>query len=81
MNPGSPVGFCVLRVPFFLEPEYSTDEKFGETNRVRLIRKYSPSLSKELSLPGSPPPPHLNPVTGDQALLGYRPAVPSLSLS
>mmetsp|Transcript_8035 Transcript_8035/g.19602 ORF Transcript_8035/g.19602 Transcript_8035/m.19602 type:complete len:230 (+) Transcript_8035:132-821(+) len=40
MNPGSPVGFCVLRVPFFLEPEYPTDESFGETNRVRLVRKW-----------------------------------------
>eukprot|EP01051_Picozoa_sp_SAG22_P024133 SAG22_NODE_6552_length_840_cov_1.109312_1_plen_101_part_01 len=34
------MGFTVLRVPFFLEPDYSTEEEFGETNRVRLIRKW-----------------------------------------
>jgi len=38
--PGAPMGFTVLRVPFFLEPDYSTDEEFEETNRVRLIRKW-----------------------------------------
>jgi predicted DsbA family dithiol-disulfide isomerase len=40
LRPGKPVGFCVLRVPFFLEPDYPTDEKFEETNRTRLIRKW-----------------------------------------
>jgi predicted DsbA family dithiol-disulfide isomerase len=29
-----------LRVPFFLEPNYSCDEGFSETNRVRLHRKW-----------------------------------------
>jgi predicted DsbA family dithiol-disulfide isomerase len=38
--PGKPLGFTVIRVPFFLEPEYSEDEAFGETNRERLIRKW-----------------------------------------
>ena len=38
--PGAPMGFTVLRVPFFLEPDYSTGEEFEETNRVRLIRKW-----------------------------------------
>ena len=32
--------FSVLRVPFFLEPDYDTDERFEETNRERLIRKW-----------------------------------------
>lgn len=35
-----PVQFSVLRVPFFLEPEYDTSEEFEETNRERLIRKW-----------------------------------------
>ena len=34
------MAFTVLRVPFFLEPDYSTGEEFEETNRVRLIRKW-----------------------------------------
>ena len=38
--PGKPLGFTVIRVPFFLEPEYPEDENFGETNRERLIRKW-----------------------------------------
>ena len=38
--PGRPMGFTVLRVPFFLEPEYSESEEFEETNRVRLVRKW-----------------------------------------
>jgi|EP01046_Picozoa_sp_COSAG06_P010609 predicted DsbA family dithiol-disulfide isomerase len=37
---GAPMAFTVLRVPFFLEPDYSTGEEFEETNRVRLIRKW-----------------------------------------
>jgi len=40
MRPGRPVQFSVLRVPFFLEPEYDTRESFQETNRERLIRKW-----------------------------------------
>lgn len=35
-----PLGFTVLRVPFFLEPEYPTEERFEETNRTRLHRKW-----------------------------------------
>ena len=40
MVPEEPMGFTVVRVPFFLEPDYPTDEAFEETNRVRLIRKW-----------------------------------------
>ena len=40
MVPQDPMGFTVVRVPFFLEPDYSTDPSFEETNRVRLIRKW-----------------------------------------
>ena len=36
----SPVDFNLLRVPFFLEPDYPTGPEFEETNRVRLIRKW-----------------------------------------
>lgn len=40
MVPDHPMGFTVVRVPFFLEPDYPTDPSFEETNRVRLIRKW-----------------------------------------
>jgi|TARA_B110001469_G_scaffold123177_2_gene134824 predicted DsbA family dithiol-disulfide isomerase len=40
MDAENPVRFSVLRVPFFLEPEYNKDECFSETNRVRLERKW-----------------------------------------
>ena len=40
MVPEDPMGFTVVRVPFFLEPDYPTDPSFEETNRVRLIRKW-----------------------------------------
>jgi len=40
MRPGEPVGFTLLRVPFFLEPDYPRGEEFEETNRTRLIRKW-----------------------------------------
>ena len=39
-TPGRPMGFNVVRVPFFLEPDYPTGEEFEETNRVRLLRKW-----------------------------------------
>lgn len=35
-----PMAFNILRVPFFLEPDYPTTPEFEETNRVRLIRKW-----------------------------------------
>ena len=38
--PGQPMGFTVLRVPFFLEPTYDESEDFEETNRTRLVRKW-----------------------------------------
>jgi predicted DsbA family dithiol-disulfide isomerase len=41
MRSGKPVQFSVLRVPFFLEPDYDTSEDFQETNRERLLRKWS----------------------------------------
>jgi len=34
------VSFAVLRIPFFLEPDYSRDESWSETNRKRLERKW-----------------------------------------
>ena len=34
------MGFTVLRVPFFLEPDYPEGAEFEETNRVRLLRKW-----------------------------------------
>uniref|UniRef100_A0A7S4L6L9 DSBA-like thioredoxin domain-containing protein n=1 Tax=Guillardia theta TaxID=55529 RepID=A0A7S4L6L9_GUITH len=40
MSPGDPLGFTLIRVPFFLEPDYPRDEEFGETNRERLVRKW-----------------------------------------
>ena len=40
LTPGKPMGFNVVRVPFFLEPDYPTGEEFEETNRVRLLRKW-----------------------------------------
>lgn len=40
LKEGSPLGFTLVRVPFFLEPEYSESEDFQETNRVRLHRKW-----------------------------------------
>mmetsp|Transcript_22780 Transcript_22780/g.68381 ORF Transcript_22780/g.68381 Transcript_22780/m.68381 type:complete len:226 (+) Transcript_22780:371-1048(+) len=36
----APMGFTVVRVPFFLEPDYPEGPEFEETNRVRLIRKW-----------------------------------------
>jgi hypothetical protein len=35
-----PLGFTVLRVPFFLEPGYSKSEDFQESNYDRLVRKW-----------------------------------------
>ena len=35
-----PLGFTVLRVPFFLEPGYSRSEEFSESNYDRLVRKW-----------------------------------------
>jgi len=40
LREGKPVQFSVLRVPFFLEPDYETSEVFEETNRARLVRKW-----------------------------------------
>ena len=40
MDEANPVSFAVLRIPFFLEPEYSRDETWSETNRKRLERKW-----------------------------------------
>jgi len=35
-----PVRFSVLRVPFFLEPNYDEEKSFIESNRERLIKKW-----------------------------------------
>ena len=35
-----PLGFSVLRVPFFLEPGYDEDKSFIESNRERLVKKW-----------------------------------------
>ena len=40
LRPGKPVQFSVLRVPFFLEPDYDPSPEFEETNRTRLVRKW-----------------------------------------
>lgn len=40
--PGAPkpMAFSILRIPFFLEPNYDENEVFVETNRERLIQKW-----------------------------------------
>ena len=35
-----PLSFTLIRVPFFLEPDYPLDEQFEETNRERPHRKW-----------------------------------------
>jgi len=40
LRTNQPLSFSVIRVPFFLEPEYDTSEEFEETNRTRLVRKW-----------------------------------------
>jgi predicted DsbA family dithiol-disulfide isomerase len=35
-----PVAFAVLRVPFFLEPDYDENATYVESNRERLIKKW-----------------------------------------
>ena len=40
VDPTNPLRFSVLRVPFFLEPNYERSEDWHETNRVRLERKW-----------------------------------------
>ena len=40
MVPDQPLGFTLVRVPFFLEPDYPTSPEFEETNRTRLVRKW-----------------------------------------
>lgn len=35
-----PLAFSILRIPFFLEPNYDENEVFVETNRERLIKKW-----------------------------------------
>lgn len=40
LDASNPLRFTVIRVPFFLEPEYSRDESWHETNRKRLERKW-----------------------------------------
>ena len=40
IDAAAPASFSLLRVPFFLEPDYPRDEEFEETNRTRLHRKW-----------------------------------------
>ena len=40
MDAARPMAFSLLRVPFFLEPDYPQEAEFEETNRVRLVRKW-----------------------------------------
>lgn len=40
LRDGEAMDFTVVRVPFFLEPDYPHGEEFEETNRVRLVRKW-----------------------------------------
>ena len=40
LHADAPLEFTVLRVPFFLEPDYPKGPEFEETNRVRLVRKW-----------------------------------------
>ena len=40
MDKNAPLAFTVLRVPFFLEPNYAEDETWTESNRDRLVRKW-----------------------------------------
>lgn len=40
LDPLRPLSFAVLRVPFFLEPDYDEARPFVETNRDRLIKKW-----------------------------------------
>jgi len=35
-----PIAFSVLRVPYFLEPQYDEDKPFIESNRQRLVKKW-----------------------------------------
>jgi predicted DsbA family dithiol-disulfide isomerase len=35
-----PLAFSILRIPYFLEPDYDENEVFEETNRQRLIKKW-----------------------------------------
>lgn len=36
----NPLAFAVLRVPFFLEPDYDESKPFVESNRDRLVKKW-----------------------------------------
>jgi|EP00970_Alexandrium_tamarense_P007031 hypothetical protein len=40
LNTEVSLGFAVLRVPFFLEPNYPEDKPFVESNRERLVKKW-----------------------------------------
>ncbi|GKY91136.1 hypothetical protein MPSEU_000086400 [Mayamaea pseudoterrestris] len=39
-NAPRPIAFSVLRVPFFLEPDYSEEKPYIESNRERLVKKW-----------------------------------------
>jgi len=39
-NAPRPLKFSVIRVPFFLEPQYDEKKEFVESNRERLVKKW-----------------------------------------
>jgi predicted DsbA family dithiol-disulfide isomerase len=43
-----PVAFSVIRVPFFLEPDYDENRPFMESNRERLVKKWGGKVGWEL---------------------------------
>jgi len=42
-----PLAFAVVRVPFFLEPEYDESKPFVEINRDRLVKKWGGKVGWE----------------------------------
>ncbi|KAH8055834.1 DSBA-like thioredoxin domain containing protein [Aureococcus anophagefferens] len=43
-----PLGFTVLRVPFFLEPDYPEGEAFEETNRSWVTKHYGVNAAEKM---------------------------------
>lgn len=47
-NASKPLSFAVLRVPFFLEPQYDEKKIFERSNRERLIEKWGGNIGWEI---------------------------------
>jgi len=47
-NVSKPLSFAVLRVPFFLEPQYDEKKIFERSNRERLIEKWGGEIGWEI---------------------------------